>query len=50
MHIEKYALQIFHVMPEEERKDYNTVVEKLKGIFRSVDIEELKGIEFHQKM
>lgn len=37
-------------MPEEERNDYDTVVEKLKGGFHSVDIEELKGKEFHQKM
>ena len=50
MHLEKYALQVFHVMPEEERKSYTTVVNKLKERFRSVDIEELKGIEFHQKM
>ena len=49
MHLEKYALQVFHVMPEEERKSYSTVVNKLKEHFRSVDIEELKGIEFHQK-
>ena len=52
MHLEKYALQIFHVMPEKEQKDYDLVVKKLKERFRSVDIEELnyKGIEFHQKM
>ena len=50
MHLGKYALQIFHVLPEVERKDYDTVVKKLKETFRSVNIEELKGIEFHQRM
>ena len=49
MHLEKYALQIFHMMSVEERKDYDTVVKKLER-FRSVDIEELKGIEFLQRM
>ena len=49
MHLEKYALQIFHVIPEKEQKDYDLLVKKLKERFRSVDIQELKGIEFHQK-
>ena len=50
VHLEKYALQVFHVLPEEKQKDYDAVVKKLKGRFRSVDIEELKGMKFHQKM
>ena len=50
MHLEKYALQIFHVLPEGEQKDYDTVVKKLKERFHSVDIEELKRIKFHHRM
>ena len=38
------------VIPEKEQKDYDVVVKKLKETFHCVDIEELKGIEFHQKM
>ena len=41
MHLEKHALQIFHVLPEGEQKHYDTGVKKLKETFRSVDIEEL---------
>ena len=45
MHLEKYAIQVLQVMPEEERKDYNTVVKKFKERFLSVNIEKLKGTE-----
>ena len=50
VHLERTALQVFCVMPEQERKDYDTAVKKLKERFQPVDIAELKGIEFHQRM
>ena len=50
MHLERTALQIFRMMPESSRKVYKEAVEYLKGRFKPIDIEELKGIEFHQKM
>lgn len=50
MHLEGTALQVFRMLPEKERKTYDDAVQKLKKRFRPIDIEELKGIEFHQKM
>ena len=48
--LERDALQIFHVLSKEEQNDYDTVVKRLKERFCSVDIEELKGIEFYGNM
>ena len=50
MHLEGTALQVFRMLPDEERSTYNSAVQKLKKRFRPIDIEELKGIEFHQKI
>ena len=50
IHLEHTALQIFRMLSDEEKKVYTTVKAKLKKRFRPVDIEELKSIEFHQKM
>ena len=50
VHLERTALQVFRIMPEQERKEYDTAVKRLKERFRPVDIAELKGMEFHQRM
>jgi len=50
VHLQRTALQVFRMMPEQERKEYDTAVKRLKERFRPVDIAELKGIEFHQRM
>ena len=50
VHLERTALQVFRMLPEQERKEYDAAVKKLKERFRPVDIAELKGIEFHQRM
>ena len=50
VHFEHTALQVFNMIPESSRKVYLEVSECLKKRFKPVDIEELKGIEFHQKM
>lgn len=49
-HLTKTAKQIFRMLSEEERKSYDGAVKALKKRFRPIDIEELRGIEFHQKM
>ena len=50
VHLQHTALQVFHMMPEQERKEYDTAVKRLKERFHPVDIADLKGIEFHQQM
>ena len=49
-HLTKTAQQIFRMLTEEERKSYDLAVKALKKRFRPIDIEELRGLEFHQKM
>ena len=43
------ALQVFWMLPNSEQSKYDDAVRSLKKRFRSVDIEELRGLEFHQK-
>ena len=50
VHLQCTALQVFRMMPEQERKEYDTAVKRLKERFHPVDIADLKGIEFHQQM
>ena len=45
VHLKKYALKVFHVLPEKEQKDYDATVKKLRERFHSVDIEELKKMQ-----
>ena len=49
-HLTRTAQQIFRMLKEEERKSYSAAVAALKKRFRPIDIEELRGIEFHHKM
>ena len=41
---------VFEMLPESERKAYASAVETLKKRFRSIDTDELRGLEFNQKM
>ena len=50
VHLERTVLQVFQMLPDESKRAYGKAIESLKKCFRPVDIEELKGIEFHQKM
>ena len=49
-HLEKTAAHVVRMMPSEERAKYTFVVSTLRKRFQSLDIEELKGLEFHQLM
>ena len=46
-HLEKTAQQVFEMMPVEEKSSYHKAVKALKQRFKLVDIEELRGLEFH---
>ena len=50
VHLDKAALQVVKMMPEDDRKSYEKVVDQLKTRFRPIDIAELRGLEFHQKV
>ena len=49
-HLEKMAEHTVRMLPEEEKTSYAKVVIARKKRFCSVDIEELRGLEFHQLM
>ena len=49
-HLKKTALQMFRLLPEDEKFSYDKAVHALKKRFKPTDIEELRGIEFNQKM
>ena len=50
VHLDGNALQFFRMLPTETQKAYSEVVSRLKKRFQPVDIEELRGLEFNQKM
>ena len=49
-HLEKMAEHTVRMLPTEEKTSYDKVVLALKKRFSSIDIEELRGLEFHQLM
>ena len=50
LHLEKTAAQAFKMFPASQRTSYPSAVESLRKRFRPIDIEELRGLEFHQKV
>ena len=48
--LEKTALYAFRMFPEEDRHDLSRAKEALRNRFKSIEIEELHGLEFHHKM
>ena len=50
LHLTKLAEQVFQMLPKEDKSSYAKAVDALKKRFRSVEIEELKGLEFHRRV
>lgn len=50
LHLTKLAEQVFQMLPKEKKSSYKEAVDALKKRFRSVEIEELKGLEFHRRV
>ena len=50
LHLTKLADQVFQMLPKEDKSSYSQAVGALKKRFRSVGIEELKGLEFHRRV
>ena len=50
LHLAKLADQVFQMLPKEDKSSYSRAVGALKKRFRSVEIEELKGLEFHRRV
>ena len=49
LHLEGMALHAFRMFPKEDRSTFELAAEALRKRFRPVDIEELRGLEFHRK-
>ena len=49
-HLSQSALHVFRLLSESERGTYASAVKALKKRFKPIDIEELRSLEFHQKM
>ena len=49
-HLAKTALQVFELLTPDQRASYSEAVAALRDRFKPVDIEELRGLEFHQLM
>ena len=50
LHLSKVAGQALQMLPKEDKSSYTHAVASLKKRFRSVEIEELKGLEFHRRV
>ena len=50
VHLTKTAAQVYQLLTPEQRGNYGELVKALKARFKPVDIEELRGLEFHQLM
>ena len=48
--LDRTALRAFQMFPEEDRHNLERTKEALKSRFKSTEIEELHGMEFHHKM
>ena len=46
-HLDKTALNVFRMLPDQDHDMFDTAVSALKKRFRPADIEELRGLEFH---
>lgn len=49
LHLDKTALDVFRMLPDEERDTMECAVTALKKRFMPADIEELRGLEFHYR-
>ena len=49
-HLSKVAGQVFQMLAKDEKSSYARAISVLKDRFRSVEIEELKGLEFHRRV
>ena len=50
VHLDKTASHVFRMFSTEEKSSYKKAADALRKIFRPVDIEELRGLEFHRKV
>ena len=50
LHLSKVAGQALEMLPKEDKLSYARAVASLKKRFRLVEIEELKGLEFHRRV
>ena len=49
LHLDKTTAEVFWMLPERDRTDFDKVVAAFDECFKPFDIEELRGLEFHHK-
>lgn len=49
LHLDKTALNVFRMLPDNDRKSVESATEALKKRLKPADIEELRGLEFHHR-
>lgn len=49
LHLDKTALEVFQMLPKQERSVFESAITALKRRFIPADIEELRGLEFHHR-
>ena len=49
LHLDKTALEVFRMLPNDDLKTVETVITALKKRFKPTGIEELRGLEFHYR-
>ena len=50
LHLDGTAREVFRMLPESDRASLDRAIAALKKRFKPVDIEELRGLEFHHHM
>ena len=50
LRLSKTALQVFELLSDEQHRSYSSIANALKERFKPIDIEELRGLEFHKLM
>ena len=48
--LENTALRVYRALPPADQNNYTKIVSSLRARFKAVDIEELRGIEFHHRV
>ena len=49
-HLSSQVQHVFHLLSKSDRRTYSAAVDALKKRFKPIDIEELRSLEFHQRM
>ena len=49
LHLDKTAIDVFHMLPDSDSKDIESAITALGKRFKPGDIVELRGLQFHHR-